>query len=199
MIDENTERLKKQINFIIEIDKVKSIIRKTPLFDNSRKENDAEHSWHISIMAIILMEYSNEKIDILKVVKMLLIHDIVEIDSGDTFLYSSNREKSFSNEKKAAERIFSILPEDQKNEFLDLWIEFEQRKTHEANYAAALDRLEPLLQNYLTKGNTWKEYNIDYDQVISANQHISDGSFRLWEYAKFILDESAKKGYLKKS
>lgn len=191
-------RLKKQIDFIIEIDKLKKIIRKTPLFDNSRKENDAEHSWHISLMAIILLEYSNHKVDILRVIKMLLIHDLVEIDAGDTFLYAPNRNDRFSIEKKAAEKIFSILPDDQKEEFLNLWVEFEQRNTDDSKFAAVLDRLEPLLQNYLTKGATWKEFDIEYNQVVNANEHICDGSLELWEYVKLILNESVDKNYLRK-
>jgi len=194
------DRLKKQLDFIIEIDKVKNIMRKTRLFDGSRRENDSEHSWHIALMAFILSEFSNEKIDISKVIKMLLIHDIPEIYAGDTFLYSPDRSaKSEEKEKEAACKIFGMLPEDQKNELLGLWVEFEKKETKEAKFAAVLDRLEPLMQNYLTKGMTWKEFNIKFDQVINANKHIEKGSLKLWEYAKSIINESVEKGYLGKS
>jgi putative hydrolase of HD superfamily len=192
-------RLKKQIEFIIEIDKIKKILRKTRLFDSSKNENVAEHSWHISLMAIILQEYSNQPIDILKVVKMLLIHDIVEIDVGDIFLYHPNRHKNkYELEKRAAERIFGILPENQRVEFINLWNEFELKKSAEAKYAHVLDRLEPLLQNYLTKGISWQEFNIKYEQVIKANQHIEYGSKKLWDYAKTLIHDSVEKDYLKK-
>ena len=193
-------RLKKQIDFIVEIDKIKKIIRKTKLFDGSKNENDAEHSWHISLMAIILQEYSNQPVDIFKVVKMLLIHDIVEIDAGDIFLYHPDRHTNrYELEKKAAERIFGILPEDQRDEFIDLWDEFELQKSEEAKYAHVLDRLEPLLQNYFTKGVSWKEFNIKYEQVIKANQHIENGSKKLWDYAKALIHDSVEKEYLKKN
>ena len=144
------ERLKQQIDFIIEIDKVKSIIRKTKLFDGTRYENDAEHSWHICMMAIILQEYSNEKVDLSKVLKMLLIHDLVEIDAGDYLVYTDKNIEKNEKEQKAAERIFSILPDEQKDELIFLWKEFELKETTEAKFAFALDRLEPVMS--LTRG-----------------------------------------------
>lgn len=192
------DRLKKQIEFIAEIDKIKNIIRKTSLLDNSRKENSAEHSWHISVMAIILAEYSNNKIDLLKVIKMLLIHDLVEIDAEDTFLYASNRNDRFSEELQAAERVFGILPDDQKDEFINLWLEFEKKETDEAKFATVLDRLEPILQNYLTQGGTWKEFDIEYTKIINANKHIAEGSAEIWQYAQSILIDSVDKKYLRK-
>jgi putative hydrolase of HD superfamily len=146
------EKLEKQLNFIIEIDKVKNIVRKSKLFENSRFENYAEHSWTICIMALLLKEYSNMTINLEKVIYMLLLHDIVEIDAGDIFLYSDKRKTVQNIEKKAAERIFGLLENTQKDYFIKIWEEFEERKTDEAKFAAVFDRLEPLLQNYMTEG-----------------------------------------------
>ncbi len=162
-------RLKEQINFIFEIDKIKSIIRKTKLFHTDEYENDAEHSWHITLMAIVLKEYANEQIGILKVIKMLLIHDLVEIDTGDIIVYKKNKQ-NVNEEEKAAERIFGILPENQKTEFINLWKEFEKRETIEAKFAAAIDRLEPVMQNIYKNCETWNEHNISYDRVIGINK-----------------------------
>ena len=166
---EQNKRLEKQINFIIEIDKVKNIIRKSLLFDGSRFENVAEHSWTISIMAILLEEYANFKVDIGKVQFMLLIHDIVEVYAGDTFLYSEDRKNAHSNEEKAAERIFELLESDQKKIFINTWKEYEEKKTNEAKFALAFDRLQPIIQNYVNKGFTWKKHNVTYEQVVREN------------------------------
>lgn len=190
------ERLKQQIDFIIEIDKVKSIIRKTKLFDGTRYENDAEHSWHICMMAIILQEYSNEKVDLSKVLKMLLIHDLVEIDAGDYLVYTDKNIEKNEKEQKAAERIFSILPDEQKDELIFLWKEFELKETTEAKFAFALDRLEPVMQNYYNKGATWEEYNVKYEKIINVNCKIKDGSTELWQYAKSIIDEVKSSGVI---
>lgn len=190
------EKFKKQIDFIIEIDKIKSIIRKTKLFDGTRCENDAEHSWHICMMAIILHEYSNEKIDLLKVLKMLLIHDLVEIDAGDYLIYTDKNIEKNEKENKAAERIFSILPDEQKNELILLWKEFESRETAEAKFAFALDRLEPVMQNYCNKGAAWTEHNIKYEKIIKINSKIEDASTDLWQYAKSIIEEVKKSGII---
>ena len=167
IIDINqNQRLEKQLNFIVEIDKVKNILRKSKLFNGNRFENDAEHSWTISIMAFLLKEYSNFPVNIEKVIMMLLIHDIVEIDAGDTFLYSSERKDIQDKENKSAERIFGLLEKEQKDYFIGLWKEFEAKETNEAKFATIFDRLEPLMQNYLTKGYAWKEHNITYEMVI---------------------------------
>ncbi len=190
------EKLKKQIDFIIEIDKIKSIIRKTKLFDGSRYENDAEHSWHICMMALILHEYSNERIDLLKVLKMLLIHDLVEIDAGDYLVYTDKNAEKNEKEKKAAERIFSLLPDEQKNEFMLLWKEFEFKETAEAKFAFALDRLEPVMQNYCNNGAAWIEHNIKYEKIVNTNSKIEDGSSDLWQYAKSIIDEIKNSGVI---
>jgi putative hydrolase of HD superfamily len=194
------ERLKRQIEFLVEIDKLKHILRRTYLMDNSRHEDDVEHSWHLAMMVLLLSEYANsEKIDILHVLKMVLIHDIVEIDAGDTFCYDEEGEKGrLSREIKAAERLFSILPEDQADELRTIWEEFEERKTPEARFAASLDRLQPLLCNYYTKGYAWKENSVTSKMVYKRNRHIEEGSEYLWMFARELIEKSVKKNYLKK-
>jgi len=196
-IDLNS-RFKKQLGFIVEIDKIKQIMRKSKLFDNSRFENDAEHSWTICVMAVLLREYADFEFDIQKVLIMLMIHDIVEIDAGDAFLYSAERQNAHNEEDKAAQRIFGLLDDDQKKFFLDIWNEFEEGKTNEAKFAGIFDRLEPLLQNYLLEGYTWKKYDISYDMVIEKNQHIKNASEKIWEFIMILLDDAVKKGYLKR-
>ncbi len=193
------EHLLKQVEFIYEIDKVKYILRKTRLFNSERNENDAEHSWHLAIMALILSEHANEPVDILKVVKMLLIHDVVEIDAGDIFLYDSvlNHTNTLT-EQKAAERIFGLLPAEQAKEYIATWEEFEDSKTPEAKFARAMDRLEPLLQNVSNNGGTWKEFNVSYEQVMAKKSVIKDGSETLWKFANKLIDESVEKGILHK-
>jgi len=195
---EYNKRLENQLNFIIEIDKVKNIIRKSKLFDGSRFENDAEHSWTICIMALLLKEYSNFSVNIEKVLIMLLIHDIVEIDSGDTFLYSPERKNAHDNEKKAAERIFGLLDKEQNEYFISLWNEFEGKKTNEAKFASVFDRLEPLLQNYILEGYTWKKYNITYEMIIEKNKHIQEVSEVIWQFVLKLLENAIEKGYLLK-
>lgn len=187
-------KLQQQFAFLIEIDKVKSIIRKSRVYHGTALENDAEHSWHICVMAMVLEEYSNVKIDLFKVIKMLLIHDLVEIYSGDTFLYAENRDKVFENEKKSAEKIFGMLPEAQAMEFMDIWIEFEERKSAEAKYASVLDRIQPLLSNCLHQGYTWKEHKVSKEMVLSKNKHIAEGSDALWEYAKELIEKASSEG-----
>ena len=190
------KKLENQLNFIIEIDKIKNIIRKSKLFDGSRFENDAEHSWTICIMALLLREYSDITLNIEKVISMLLIHDIVEIDTGDTFLYSDKRNSIHTDEKRAAERIFGLLDKEQKDYFFNIWNEFEERKTNEAKYAAMFDRLEPLLQNYILEGYTWKKYNITYEMIIEKNRYIQEASDLIWEFVLKLLEKAVEKGYL---
>lgn len=186
-----------QIEFIREIDKLKYIFRKTKLINSDRPENDAEHSWHLAMMAIVLAGHANEPIDLEKVMKMVLIHDIVEIDSGDVFAYDTTKSHdNFDEELKAARRIFGILPEEQAEEFINLWIEFEEMKTPESKFARALDRLEPLLQNASNNGGTWREFDVKYDQVMEKKQVIKDGSEELWKFAENLIDESVEKGIL---
>jgi putative hydrolase of HD superfamily len=194
-----TETLLKQIEFIKEIDKIKYIQRRTKLFDSNRNENDAEHSWHLAMMAIVLSEYSNEKIDLLKVLKMVLIHDIVEIDAGDTFIYDQNKNHENTDEElKAARRIFGILPEEQAKEFIAIWLEFEEGISNEAKFARAMDRLEPLLQNTSNDGGTWKEFGVKYKTVYDKKKIITKGSDRLWDYAEKLIKDSVEKGILEK-
>jgi len=192
------KKLYKQLKFIEEIDKVKSIFRQTRLLDNSRFENDAEHSWHLAVMALVLAEYSNAPgTDICKVVKMVLIHDLVEIDAGDTFIYDEKlTESKEEREKAAAERIFGLLPDEPGTEFKNLWEEFEKRETKEAKFAAALDRLEPMLQNSKTEGHTWKKYGISRSRVLDANKIIKDGSEELWNFALSLVDTCVREGFL---
>ena len=190
------KRLEMQLDFIIEIDKIKNIFRKTKLFDRNRFENDAEHSWTICIMALLLKEYSNFSVNIERIIEMLLIHDIVEIDAGDTFLYSAERKNAQEKEKKAAERIFGLLEKDQKEYFIKLWNEFEKKETNEAKFASVFDRLEPIMQNYITEGYTWRNNNINYDMVIKNNIHIKEGSKEIWEFVLKLLDKAVEKGYL---
>jgi len=192
------EKLERQLNFIVEIDKVKNILRKTKLFDGNRFENDAEHSWSVCVMALLLKEYSNFKVNIEKVIYMLLVHDIVEIDAGDTFLYSPERSNAQNKEKIAAERIFGLLGNDQKDYFISLWNEFEEKETNEAKFAAVFDRLEPLLQNYISGGYTWKKNNVTYDMVIKKNKHIENGSKEIWEFVLKLLEKCVEKKYLLK-
>jgi putative hydrolase of HD superfamily len=190
-------RLHEQIQFLMEIDKLKHVFRRTKLLNGSRYENDAEHAWHLAMMAIVLHECSNEPVELLKVVKMVLIHDVVEIDAGDAFLYDDNNAKLKGEaETKAAIRVFGLLPEDQRREFINLWEEFERKETPEAKFAAALDRLEPLIQNAHTEGHAWIKYGITKDQVISKNRPpLIEGSEELWGYAEKMIEESADKDY----
>jgi len=181
----------------MEIDKLKHVFRRTKLLNGSRYENDAEHSWHLAMMAMVLHEHSNEPVELLKVVKMVLIHDLVEIDAGDTFLYDENNAISkVESEMKAAKRVFTLLPDDQRRELMDLWEEFEKNETPEAKFAAALDRLEPLIQNAHTGGHSWIQYGITKDQVLDKTRPlVIGGAEELWAYAEKIIAESADKGY----
>jgi putative hydrolase of HD superfamily len=191
------ERFEKQIQFILEIDKLKTILRRTYLLNVDRAENTAEHSWHLAIMAILLAEYANEPVDIGRVVKMVLVHDIVEIDAGDTYFYDTTAglDKS-KRECAAADRIFGLLPPDQGIELRALWDEFEQGSTAEARFALALDRFIPQLHNYHTQGRSWAEHGITADRVLDRNACIADGSAKLWECARALLDDAVAKGFL---
>jgi putative hydrolase of HD superfamily len=196
----NEDRLAQQIRFVVEIDKLKSVLRQTWLTDRTRRENDAEHSWHLAIMVILLQEYAQAaEIDVLHVLKMVLIHDLVEIDAGDTFVYDdvAARDKR-QREERAADRVFGLLPEDQRGEFRSLWDEFEARRTPEAQFAAALDRLQPILHNYHTQGKAWQQHGIKLSQVIARNQHMEEGAPALWEYARRLIDDAVEKGFLAK-
>ena len=194
-----TNNLEKQVAFIKEIDKIKFIQRKSRLFNSERRENDAEHSWHLAVMAIVLAEHSDKPIDLLKVLKMVLIHDIVEIDAGDTFIYSTTKDHDNTEEElAAAKRIFGILPAEQAEELIEIWKEFEAAETDEAKFAKSLDRFEPLLQSATNNGGTWVEHDVPYHKVYDVNKAIKNGSTTLWNYAENLLNESVEKGFLKK-
>ena len=193
------DRLEQQFEFIREIDKEKFIGRQTYLSDGRRKENDAEHAWHMAIMTILLSEYANEEIDVLKTVTMLLIHDIVEIDAGDTYAYDEEAKKTQKErEQKAAERIFGLLPPDQGEKFKKIWEEFEARETKEARFARTMDNLQPVMLNDETDGKAWVEHGVHLEQIMKRNQNTAEGSETLWEYAyqNFILP-NVEKGRIK--
>ena len=186
------ERLKKQIEFLMEVDKLKQITRQSYLTDGSRKENDAEHSWHLAMMCVLLREHANEDFDVLKTMTMVLIHDIVEIDAGDTYAYDEKGNQSKAErEQKAADRLFGILPKDQGEYFMGLWREFEECVTPEARFASAVDRFQPMSLNSASEGKSWKEHGVAVSQVLQRNARMEDGSSILWNYAK---ENFVKKG-----
>lgn len=195
-----SERFKKQIEFVLEVDKLKHVLRQTVLLDRSRRENSTEHSWHIALMVMLFAEYSPEKdIDLLQVMKMLLVHDLVEIDAGDTYCYDEQgRLDQGQREAAAADRIFGLLPGDQAAELRALWDEFESRQTPVSKFANALDRVQPLLHNYFTDGLTWQANNIKSSQVYKRMQPVEDGAPELWEYVGTLIEDAVRKGFLAK-
>jgi putative hydrolase of HD superfamily len=200
MTDCSQTRLAQQIQFIVEIDRLKGILRQTLLTDYSRRENSAEHSWHIALMAVLLTEYAPAPIDVLRVVKMLLVHDLVEIDAGDTFCYDVQHNQSkVERELQAADRLFGLLPADQARELRSLWDEFEAQQTPEAQFAVSLDRLQPMLNNYHTQGGTWKQHNITSDRVLLRAAPIATGAPLLWLLVQELIQDSTRKGYLKQA
>lgn len=191
------ERIKKQIDFSLEIDKEKNIFRQTHLTDHGRNENDAEHAWHMAVMSYLFREYANEDVDISKVMLMCLIHDIVEIDAGDTYAYDDEAIKSQKErEEKAKQRIFSILPDDQKEELMSLFEEFEENVSPEARYAHAMDNLQPLILNNSNDGADWKEHGIKADRVYERQSKTRLGSEKLYEITDRIIRENIRKGNL---
>ena len=192
------ERLQKQLDFILEIDKEKNIFRQTHFSGHGRNENDAEHAWHMAIMAYLLQEYSNEKIDVARVMLMCLIHDVVEIDAGDTYAYDAEGLKTQkAREEAAKERLYSMLPEDQKADLVAIFDEFEERKTPEAKFARALDNLQPLLLNHSNGGGDWKNHDVTAEQVYGRQSRTREGSEKLFEVTDQILKENIAKGNLK--
>ncbi|MBI3444623.1 MAG: HD domain-containing protein [Magnetospirillum sp.] len=190
-------RLAAQIAFIVEIDKLKTILRQTLLTDSSRQENDAEHSWHIATMAFVLDEYADAPVEAGRVAKMLLIHDIVEIDAGDTFIHDeAGHSDKDERERAAAARLYGILPADQAEEYTALWREFEDRASDDARFAHSLDRLQPLLHNFETKGGTWTPHKVTADKVEKLLPRIEGGSKRLAGYARALIHEAVARGYL---
>lgn len=197
----NPGRFEKQLRFLVEIDQVKQVLRNTILMDASRRENDAEHTWHMAVCALLFKEYANEpNLDLLKVVKMILLHDLVEIDAGDTFAYdAAGSSTQTAREQQAAARIFGLLPEDQKNEFKALWEEFEAAQTPESQYAHAIDTFMPILHNYQTQGLQWRRFKVTSDQVRQRNQvKIKKGSKVLAEYIETLLKDAVENGYLQR-
>lgn len=191
-------RLAQQIRFIAEVDKLKEIFRQTINTQSRRAENDAEHSWHLCLCVIVLAEHANfPRLDVLRVLKMVILHDLVEIDAGDTFAYdTAAMAGQHAREAIAATRIFGILPVDQAAEFRALWDEFEEKSTPEAKFAAALDRFQPMLLNCLTQGAAWNRHGVTHDRVIARNRHIADGSAELWTYAEQMINEVVAAGHL---
>lgn len=198
-MEQDMERLEQQIRFLLEVDKVKTITRQTYIADGSRPENDAEHSWHLAMMAFLLSEYANENVDVLHVMKMVLIHDLVEIDAGDTYAYdeAGNATKR-SREVKAAERIFGLLPEEQCREMRDLWEEFETGETPEAKFALALDKVQPILLNDATDGRAWLEHGVRREQIEKRNEKTPQGAEKLWTYCAHLIDKNVGNGKIRR-
>lgn len=191
------QRLEQQLRFAVEADRLKNVVRQTVLADGSRQENSAEHSWHIALMAFLLAEHAGETVDIGRVTLMLLLHDLVEIDAGDTFAYDAPAQVDKArHEQAAADRIFGLLPPEQAARFRMLWEEFEQRATPEARFANALDRLQPILLNYHSGGAGWRRWGVSVEQVLERNRPIADGAPDLWEHARELIDEARSHGWV---
>lgn len=192
------ERLKKQMDFLLEVDKLKFINRQTYLSDGTRRENDAEHSWHLALMAVLLSEHADEEVDLLKVITMVLIHDLVEIDAGDTYAYDeAGKQTQRIREEKAADRIFAMLPKDQGEKFRALWEEFDAYETPEAKFAHVCDNVQPLMLNHATGGKSWRERGIRCSQVEKRNSRVGESSRTMKAYVEDILDKNVEKGNLK--
>jgi 5'-deoxynucleotidase YfbR-like HD superfamily hydrolase len=195
---EISDRFREQIRFIVEIDKLKGVLRRTLLTDRSRRENSAEHSWHLAIMAVLLAEYAEPDVDIARVMELVLVHDLVEIDAGDTFAYDvdGNMDKE-SRERAAADRIFGILPSDQSVRLRALWDEFEEGQTPEARYALALDRLQPLLQNVNAEGGAWRSHGVTREQVLLRMSPIRDLDESMWAWVVWTIDHVWAAGHIR--
>jgi putative hydrolase of HD superfamily len=192
------ERLEEQLRFVTEIDRLKTVLRQSPLTDASRRENSAEHSWHLAMMAVTLGEYAPPGTDLNRVLVMVLLHDLVEIDAGDTFVYAPDaaQAEAARAERAAADRIFALLPADQAGALRAVWDEFEERRTPAARFARALDRLQPMLANYHTGGGTWRAHEVTADRVLAKVQIIEDGSAALGRYAKDLVEAAVGQGIL---
>lgn len=192
-------RLEQQLALLMELDQLKSVLRRTRVKNaDGRLENSAEHSWHVALMAILMEEHANEPVDIARVVKMLLLHDIVEIDAGDTFVYDVAA-SAVQEEKElaAAQRLFAMLPEEQGKELLELWLEFERAESADAKFGKALDRIIPMLLNYHNNGQSWQEHGVTREQALTVNRKIEYGSQALWDKAQQVIEEATQKGWLK--
>ncbi|MFB9907521.1 HD domain-containing protein [Allokutzneria oryzae] len=193
-------RLRDQLTFVIEVDRLKTILRQSPLAAADRRENDAEHSWHLALMVVLLAEHSDEPIDVGHTVKLVLVHDLVEIYAGDTPLYDAEAAHTQqAREEAAADRLFGLLPPDQAREVRALWDEFEARSTPEARFAKAMDRLQPLLLNWMARGGTWKSPGVTADTVRSRKAVIGDASTALWEAGRTLIDEGERRGWSRPS
>lgn len=192
-----TERLEQQIRFVVELDRLKSTLRMTRVVGGGRRENSAEHSWHLALMALLLAEYAEAPVDPLRVLKMVLVHDVVEIDAGDTFCYDAhaNLDKE-ERERLAAERLFGLLPAEQGAELRAAWEEFEEGRSPEARFAVALDRLQPLLQNYHNQGGTWREHGVTRGRVLARMQPIRDAAPELWPAVERMVGEACDRGWV---
>lgn len=192
------DRLKQQIDFILEIDKMKNIYRQSYVTDASKHENDAEHSWHLAVMVMVLGEYFDKDTDTLKVMKMVLVHDLVEIYAGDTYLYDEKGyEDKAKREQEAADKLFAMLPQEQKDEFMGLWHEFEAKNTKESKFAAVLDRLQPVLLNYSTKGKAWLEHGVPYEKVREKQKDVFNGPKEISQFLDELLKDAVNKGYIR--
>ena len=198
LTEEQIRRLDDQFRFILQIDKEKSIVRQTPISDASRMENDAEHAWHMAVMTLLLSEYAAEKIDVLRTVSMLLIHDLIEIYAGDTYAFDEEAKAGQAErERAAADRLYALLPEDQGRKMRGLWDEFEAAETPEAKFARAMDNLQPMMLNNATEGVSWVEHGVRLEQILERNRNTHKGSEVLWEYARdHLLMPNVKKGYI---
>jgi putative hydrolase of HD superfamily len=198
LIPGNSERFKRQVEFLLEIDRLKHTLRQTILLDRSRHENSVEHSWHIALSAMIFAEYAGlDGVDLSRVIRMLLIHDLVEIDAGDTYCYDEQAgADQHERERRAADRIFGLLPGDQAQDFRNLWEEFEEAGTPAARYAHAMDRFQAFLHNYFTQGRVWRQHGIRRQQVLGRMQAVERGAPLLWDYVRTLMDDAVHKGFL---
>lgn len=191
------DRLEKQIGFAMTADRLKGVIRRSLTLGGARGENSAEHSWHLALMVMLLAEYADEPLDEGRAMRMALVHDLVEIEAGDTYCYDQQAcQDQAARERAAAERVFGLLPPDQAAEFRALWDEFEAHATPESRFVHAVDRLQPLLLNYHTQGRSWREHGVTSGQVVERCQVIEEGSKRLWEYGRKLIDDAVAKGYV---
>lgn len=196
-MDDSNNRLARQIDFILELDRLKTVLRRSYVLHEDRRENSAEHSWHVAMLALVLAEHADEAVDGARVAQMLIVHDVVEIDAGDTFVYDvAARAEKASMEAVAAERIFGLLPEDQGRELRALWQEFEAGETPDARFGQAIDRLMPILHNLEGGGRTWREHGVQKHQVLDYNAHMARGSKALWEYVRQRIEAAAAGGDL---
>ncbi len=194
------EDLAKQLDFLVEIDALKTVIRANPISTSKRLENSAEHSWHLAMFALILADHSDRPVDIARVIKMLLLHDIIEIDVGDVPIHASDTDQAdiAAQEDQAAQRIFGLLPDEQGQELLALWREFEAAETDDARFAKSVDRFQPVVLNHVSKGGTWADYNVTRDKARAVCYQVEKGSKALWERLNVILDDAVKGGWLRK-